>query len=143
LFFFARFSITLSERQLSIRQSSPKPGDYSQDRSINAARSVRVPDLRVGHQGRQGNIALGNMNMKKALHLGICLAAFAAAPAPAAAEPKGASAQTAVSAEAAGTAAAADKKYCVRDAINSRIMRSFCRTAKEWENVGTSIEAKD
>jgi hypothetical protein len=102
-----------------------------------------VLGLRVRHEALQGKIALGRIEMKKALHLGICLAAFAASSAPAAAASKSGPAQIAVPAEAAAGTAATEKKYCVRDAVNSRIMRSFCKTAREWENVGTSIEAKD
>lgn len=79
--------------------------------------------------------------MRKALHRGLCMIAAALTAAPAAAALKSAPAPTAVSADGVSAAAvASDRKYCVREAINSRILRSYCRTAKEWEDAGSPVE---
>jgi hypothetical protein len=32
-----------------------------------------------------------------------------------------------------------EPRYCRREAINSRIERSFCKTAKEWDHVGSPV----
>ena len=82
--------------------------------------------------------------MKKTM-LVACVAALAVAGPAAAAKGKSGQAQAVPSPEASATTAAAgpEAKYCIKDSINSRILRSYCKSAQEWDRAGVPIEAKD
>lgn len=84
--------------------------------------------------------------MKRRWHVAIGLVLISGTAVPAlAAENKGAPAPAAMESEggAAPLKIVADKKYCIKEAINSRIPQTYCKTAKEWDQVGTILDVKE
>ena len=41
------------------------------------------------------------------------------------------------------TRVAPEPRYCIKEAVNSRILRTYCKSAKEWENAGSPLDRKD